>query len=606
MPIYNVRRPLSAEEQSGLAAYPPLLARLLFHRGLKDAGAAASFLDPDYDAHTHDPYLLEDARKAADRIIHAVKTGEKIAIYADYDADGIPGAAMWSDFFGRIGFKNFVTYIPHRHDEGFGLNERAVEELSGQGARLLITVDCGIADAEPVKKAAILGLDVIITDHHEPPVSVGGAQSLPPAFAVVNPKRADCAYPDKQICGSAVAFKLIQAVLKKAKDKEKKRECRDGLIDWKDGAEKWFLDLVGLATLSDMVPLTGENRIFAYYGMQVLRKTPRKGLRRLFDKLRLSQRHLTEDDLTFMVTPRINAASRMGVPMDAFSLLVAGSDDDAARYAELLEAVNGERKSAVATLVKEVRKTVKDRHGSAMPPVIVLGNPIWRPSLLGLAANSCAEEFGRPVFLWGRDGDNAVKGSCRSEGRTHVVELMRAAPPGVFTQFGGHKHSGGFAVADDQIYFLEQRLNEAAKGLKRIEEKEGPAGNEKGLTAEAGGSAGDLIDAELSLDDVNSKLYDDVNRLAPFGTGNPKPVFLFRGVAPASVRRFGKGYEHMELKFKRKDGSAVPAVSFFGAGEPWAAAVGVGRLLDLVASVEKSYFRGMPELRLRIADVSVK
>ncbi|MGC9605323.1 MAG: single-stranded-DNA-specific exonuclease RecJ [Minisyncoccia bacterium] len=575
MPAYAKRRTLTAHEKDALTGHSDLLAHLLFHRGLADKTSADRFLNPDYERDTYDPSLLKDADKAADRIIKAVKNNEKIAIYADYDADGIPGAAMFYDFFNRIGFKDFIIYIPHRHHEGFGLNEEAVASLSEQGAKLVITVDCGISDTVAVERANKLGIDVIITDHHEPP------QGLPPAFAIVDHKQADCAYPDKDLCGTGVAFKLIQAIL--AKD-------RFGL---KKGMEKWLLDLVGLATLSDMVPLTGENRVFAHYGLAVMRKSQRKGLKQLFSRLRMPQGYVTEDDITFMITPRINAASRMGVPMDAYDLLIADNDADAALRAERLDRVNDERKGVVASLVKEVKKTVRSRHGTDMPSVIVLGNPAWRPSLLGLAANSCVEEFHRPVFLWGRDGDSRFKGSCRSEGKTHVVELMRAVAPGVLTEFGGHRHSGGFTVNDEAVHYLEQRLNEGAKRLSSDSgEANGPAGGED-----------DMIDAELSLEDIDSRLYDDISRLAPFGIGNPKPVFLFKKVSPTSVRRFGKGSEHIELVFDKENGGKISAISFFGVTNDWAPALQAGKTLDLVASLEKSMFRNTPELRLRVVDV---
>jgi single-stranded-DNA-specific exonuclease len=550
----------------------PLVVRLLEKRGITDPAAIDAFLRPDYDRHTHDPFLLKDADRASARVIQAIEAGEKIAIYSDYDCDGIPGAAMFYDLFRRIGYANFVTYIPHRHNEGFGVNEGAIDELAALGVRLIVTIDCGISDKDAIAHAKSLGIDVIVTDHHEPP------EELPPAYAVVDPKQADCAYPDKNLCGTGVGFKLIQAILAKN---------RFGL---KEGHEKWLLDLVGIATLSDMVPLTGENRVFASYGMQVLRKSPRKGLRRLLALLRIAQEHLTEDDIAFMVTPRINAASRMGVPMDAFHLLVAETDAEADERARHLDAVNSERKGVVASLVKEVKKLVRDRHpegGAAIPSVIVLGNPEWRPALLGLAANSCAEEFRRPVFLWGRDGEGGFKGSCRSEGVSNVVEIMRAVPAGVFTEFGGHKHSGGFGVVAESIHHIEERLNEAAATL----------------ATGASQPTEDSIDTELTLDDVGPALADDLNLLAPFGVGNRKPTFLFRGVSPASVRRFGKANDHMELMFMRTDGRKVPAISFFGAASEWAERVSAGSTIDLVASVEKSMFRNRPEIRLRIVDV---
>ena len=539
---------------------------------------AREFISPDYELNVHDPFLLKDAQKSAERIIQAIDRKERIAIYADYDADGIPGAVIWNDLFKRIGFENYSIYIPHRHDEGFGLNVEAVEQLAAEGVNLIITVDCGISDLKPVERANELGMEVIITDHHEPPAD------LPPAFAIVDHKQIDCSYPDKNICGSGVAFKLIQGILKLN---------RFGL---KNGHEKWLLDLVGMATLSDMVPLTGENRVFAYYGLQVLRKSPRLGIMQLLQKLKIKQRFVTEDDIAFMITPRINAASRMGVPMDAFKLLAADNDTDAHTFADHLDAINNERKGVVASLVKEVKKKVHERHSDVIPSVIVLGNPDWRPSLLGLAANSCAEEFDRPVFLWGRDGDHIIKGSCRSEGRSNVVEIMRAVPTGIFLQFGGHKHSGGFAVSNESIHYLEQRLNEAAGTQKAKKEisKEGNISNADEV---------DFIDAELSLNDLTWNLYNDIAKLAPFGIGNPKPTFLLKGVTPEIVRTFGKGSEHIELVFKNQKGSKIPAISFFGVENKWAKGLKAGSKIDLIASLEKSMFKGTPELRLRVVDV---
>lgn len=576
---HTIRRPLTARERDALSPFSDVLAHLLFHRGFSDAASASDFLSPDYDKDTHDPFLLKDAEKAADRIIRAIDNGEKIAIYADYDADGIPGAVLFADMLKRIGFANFVVYIPHRHDEGFGLNVAAVETLAGDGVKLLITIDCGITDVPAVARAKELGIDVIITDHHEPPAV------LPDAYAVIDHRQADCPYPDKNLCGSGVAYKLVQAILKKR---------RFGI---KDGLEKWLLDLVGIATLSDMVPLVGENRVFAHYGLRVLRKTPRQGLRQLMRKLGLSQAHLSEDDIAFMITPRLNAASRMGVPMDAFKLLAADNDIDASFYADHLDEINNERKGVVAALVKEVKRTVRERHGAAVPSVIVLGNPVWRPSLLGLAANSCAEEFDRPVFLWGRDGDNLIKGSCRSEGSSNVVEIMRAVPSGTFSQFGGHRHSGGFAVANESVHHLAERLNEAAESLRKMAATSG--GGENAAEAE-------YFDMELNLDDVKAELYDEVSRLSPFGVGNPKPVFLFRDVIPASVRIFGKARDHVEIAFKRGSGPRLSAIAFFGAASQWAKGLRAGMPIDLAASLEKSMYRNKSELRLRIADVRIR
>ncbi|MDD5165295.1 MAG: single-stranded-DNA-specific exonuclease RecJ [Candidatus Pacebacteria bacterium] len=603
---YAIRRSITNDEQTKLAAFSPVLSHILFHRGFTDAADAQAFILPDYDLHTHDPFLLKDAEKSALRIITAIQKDERIAVYSDYDADGIPGAVIWNDFFTRIGYKNFSIYIPHRHNEGFGLNLEAIEQLAGEGVKLLITLDCGITDVKPVERAVEKGIEVIITDHHEPPAF------LPPAFAIIDHKQNDCLYPDKNLCGSGVAYKLIQAVIKKEKERCKLQMHANDANEtqtilkngWKEGHEKWLLDMVGIATLSDMVSLKGENRVFAYYGLNVLRQSPRKGLIRLLEKLKIPQKHLTEDDIGFMITPRINAASRMGLPMDAFSLLSAQTDEDARTYADHLDTINNERKGVVAALSKEIKKILHDRYGadeSLLPAAIVLGNPEWRPSLLGLVANTCAEQLRRPVFLWGRDGDGMLKGSCRSEGVSSVVEIMRGVPEGVFIKYGGHKHSGGFEVTKEQVHFLDTHLNEAQKKIQDTKTKIQETNQEsRGMNTL---SDDEMIDMELSMDELNWTLYNDIAKLAPFGMDNPKPVFLFKKVAPVALKIFGKTKEHVEVSFAKSNGQKIPAISFFGANEQWVKDFVPGKPIDLIASIEKSLFAGRTELRLRIVDI---
>ncbi len=544
------------------------LDNLLFYRGIKTPEEQKNFLNPDYEEHTHDPFLLKDADKSADRIIKAIQGNEKVVIYSDYDTDGIPAGVALHDLFKKIGFANFTNYIPHRHDEGFGLNEDAIKQFIEEKVQLLITIDCGIADVEHVRLAMGNGIDVIVTDHHLP------GQELPPAFAIVNPKQADCAYPEKMLCGAGVIYKLIQAILSKN---------RFGI---KEGWEKWLLDMVGIATLSDMVPLTGENRVFAYYGLSVLRKSPRKGLMRLLNKLKVNQKYLTEEDIGFTIGPRINAASRMGVPMDAFRLLATQDDDEAEKFAIHLDHINNERKGTVASLVKEVKKHVHERYGDTPEKVIVIGNPMWKPSLLGLAANNCAEEFNVPVFLWGRDGDNIIKGSCRAAGSVHLLELMQGTPVGTFIQYGGHAESGGFSVHSQAIHNLERNLSEVFEKI-RGEKKEDI----------------EYVDSELSLDDVNYDTYRIIEKLAPYGTGNSKPLFMFRDIVLANVKKFGKEQNHLEIVFNKSNGRTVNAIGFFMTPETYPKLLEKGKPISLIATMEKSMFRGRPELRLRIVDI---
>ena len=536
--------------------FPEIFASLLEERGISNE-EQEFFLKPDY-SRLHDPLLLPDMEKARDRVIKAVKENEHIVIFSDYDADGIPGSVVFADFFKRIDYENISFYIPHRHDEGYGLNLEAVKEIAERGAKLMITLDCGITDTEEVSLANEKGIDVIITDHHEP------KDELPPAFAIVNPKRADSKYPFKGICGSAVAFKLVQAILLKES------------FGVKPGMEKWSLDMVGIATLSDMVPLVDENRILARFGLEVLRKSPRPGLSALFRKLNLKREYLTEDDVAFMITPRINAASRMDEPQDAFKLLSTDDYAEAEKLADHLEKINQERKGVVASLVKAAKAELKKREN--LGEVIVIGNPDWRPALLGLIANSLVEEYLRPVFVWGRDGDGMLKGSCRSFNGYDLVMLMEGAKES-FIEFGGHKGAGGFSVTLEHITTLEEKLSQALLKLASDETVE-----KKGLN--------------ITLTDISENLWQTVSQFAPFGTGNEKPVFKIVNAPIKSVRTFGKENNHLEISLS----NGVKAISFFSTPESYKLKA-TSSSCTLHANLEKSYFRNRPELRLRIVDI---
>ncbi|MEX2010539.1 MAG: single-stranded-DNA-specific exonuclease RecJ [Parcubacteria group bacterium] len=540
--------------------FPDLFEKLLSARNI-GSDEKETFLNPDY-AGLHNPLLMPDMERARDRIIEAMEKKEHIVVYSDYDADGIPGAVVLSDFFKRAKYENVSFYIPHRHDEGFGLNIDALEECLTRGTKLLITIDCGTADIKEVKHISEKGVDVIITDHHEQ------KEILPPAFAVVNPKRKDSKYPYKDLCGSGVAFKLVQAILEKE---------RFGI---KEGMEKWSLDMVAIATLSDMVPLRGENRILARYGLEVLRKSPRPGLLALFKNLRMNQKYLTEDDIAFMITPRINAASRMGTPEDAFKLLATTDPVEAEALAAHLEEINNKRKVLVASVVKDAKRHLKERE---IKKVIVIGNPEWRPALLGLVANSLVEDYDRPVFVWGRDGDGVLKGSCRSNGKVNLHSLMSRAGES-FIEYGGHSQAGGFSATLENISLLEDALSEAY-----------PETDDHDVRL-----AGDPL--EINIEDVCEDLWKTVSLFSPFGMDNEKPIFKINAEVKG-VKQFGKAKEHLEVVFNcpKRD---VKAVGFFTSSDKYTVPVETGSKVSLLAHMEKSYFMNRPELRLRIVDIT--
>lgn len=563
MAEFRLAEKITDEIAKTFSPYSPLVAQLLFTRGITSTNDAEKFLTPNYDTELHDPHLLHDIQKAIERIEIAIEKKEHIVIFSDYDCDGIPGGVVLHDFFKAISYEHFSNYIPHRHHEGFGLSVEAVEKLATERASLIITIDCGTTDVLAVETANRLGVDVIITDHHEP------SPILPNAIAIVNPKLGS--YPFTELCGAGVVFKLIQALLS---SKEY------GLVP---GHEKWWLDMVGIATIADMVPLVGENRIFAHYGLKVLRKSRRPGLQKLLKKAKASQQHLSEDDVGFTIGPRINAASRMDTPEDAFFILSSTDEVEAGARVDHLEKLNQERKTSVAQMTKELHKRLKEFE--EIPSVIALGNPNWRPALVGLAASKLAEEHNRPVFLWGRDGNGKHKGSCRSGGGMSVVRLMEESK-GIFTEFGGHHMSGGFTIVDEAVFTFGDELQKSYSVLgSKLQVKEDI-----------------LIDAELSLDDSLVRLLRDIKQLAPFGVGNPKPLFQFTAAVPDSVEQFGKTKEHVKLRFQTESG-AIEAIAFFATPESFTKVPKANEPCSVIAHIEESFFMNRLQIRLRIIDI---
>lgn len=556
------------ETKNELAGYPELQQKLLANRGITTREEAERFLHPSYERDMHDPFLMKDMEKAVVRIFEAVEAKQKIIIYGDYDCDGIPGSTILHDFFKKIGCEHFDVYIPDRHEEGYGLNGEAVDQFFKNDVKLIITVDLGTTDDDEIAQAESFGIDVIVTDHHLP------HEILPRAFAILNPKQEGDVYPFNMLCGAGVAWKLVCALVKKYGEY------------WKiaDGWEKWLLDMAGVGTLADMVPLRDENRAIAYYGLTVLRKNRRMGLAKLFAKAKIDAGNLVEEDVTFTIAPRLNAASRMDSPRRAFELLAATDEREAGVLADHLASINDERKLLVANIMKEAKAKLEKREDKS---IIVIGNPSWRIGILGLVAGKIADEYKKPTFVWGLEGGEMIKGSCRSDGVANLVELMTLAGEGAFINFGGHKLAGGFSVAHDGIHFLEERLT-TAHALMPTEE----IVIDKGVAYET----------ELSLDEVNTKTHALVEELAPFGEGNPRPVFLFRRAEIISVKTFGKTGDHIEITFAKTSG-IVKAISFFSTPESFPVQIIPGARVDLYATIEKSTFLRKTEIRLRITNM---
>ena len=574
--------------------YGELLKTLLKNRGIEKEEDANIFINPNYERDFLDPFLMRDMERACIRIFEAIKTQEKIIIYTDYDCDGIPGAVILHDLFEKIGYKNYEVYIPQRNSEGYGLNMSAIEEFIKNGVELLITVDLGITAVDEVAYAKANGIDTIITDHHIP------HKELPCAFAILNPKTDD--YPEKMLCGAGVVFKLVQAFVKKYGEYFNDKRAGENFLSVElttfrqsstakfspalyNGWEKWTLDMAGLATLSDMVPLIGENRAMAYFGMKVLKKSPRVGLQKLLAKMKIEQKYLVEDDVGFMIAPRLNAASRMDDPLRAYEFLATTDEVEGDMLATHLSKINDDRKLIVASIMRDIKKKFENKE---IKDVIVLGNPKWKIGVLGLVAGKLVDEYKKTVFVWGKDENDCIKGSCRSSGTVSIVELMTHTSDH-FIEFGGHEFAGGFTVIPDKIHFLEDALVKSHTESTPIIKKEK-------LSAE--------IIGDFSL--VNMKNWREIEKLAPFGLGNPKPTFLFKNVKIENIKKFGKNGsgEHLEITFSDISKNKTKGISFFSNEKSFDVPIIEGSKVDLLATFDLSRFRGREELRLRIIGIS--
>ncbi len=578
----------------------PLTRLLLTKRGVAEDEMEA-FLNPSYEKHIGNPFDIHGVPQAVERILKAIKNDEKICVYSDYDCDGIPGGVLLREFFDGIGYPVEI-YVPHRHNEGYGVHVHAIDKLQEKGVTLVITVDLAITNIEEIAYAKSVGVDFIVTDHHLPitkettnlELETGNlklVQTVPDAIAVINSKQDVCTYHDNMLCGCAVAWKLACAVLARLREENVNEKVFETVKNLPLGWEKWMLDLVGISTIADMVPLVKENRALAHYGLKVLRKTKRPGLLHIFNEQRMRKDYLTEDDIAFTIAPRINAASRMGTPIQAHHMLYEKDREKAENFARDLELLNTERKAGV----KDIISTLSFDHDVYKNGVIVVGDMSWGPGILGLIAQNIIDETGKPTFVYGQGDDKTqVKGSCRSLGDVHVVELMARVGHDVLTHWGGHEGAGGFALTVENIPKLSDALNEAVKhvAIKEISKEEFP------------------IDADLSMDEVHEVTHQAVAPLAPFGEGNPKPVFCFNNITPLSTKRFGKKNEHLEITYPTTQGGKIKAIKFFVSKEmeekvcpsQGSSSSALPRH-TLLAHLEKSYFGFKPELRLRIVEI---
>jgi single-stranded-DNA-specific exonuclease len=541
----------------------PIVARVLCQRGLGDPEMAERFLNPRLE-HLHDPMMLAGMRVAVDRILAAVANKERVAIHGDYDVDGITSTVILRRALELLG-ADVVHFIPERLKDGYGLQPAAIERLQAEGVALIISVDCGIRGAEAARRARELGVDLIITDHHEPDTA------LPDALAVINPKRHDCSYPDKYLAGVGVALKLVQAL------------CRvSGRESWLPG----FIKVAAIGTLADVVPLVGENRVIAKLGLDLLTRGPHKvGLRALLDVAGLGGKTIDSYHISFMLAPRVNAAGRMSTPDIATRLLLATDEamgDEARALALQLDGENIRRQEEEAEILAAAKKIVQTDPDVGARSVLVVAGDLWHRGVIGIVASKLVDAFHRPAIVLSVDGDIA-HGSCRSIPRFDMLGALERCAD-LFIRFGGHRQAAGLTMDAGRIRDLRRVVNDVA------DETLGPEDLMPRL----------IIDGGLDFRAITGSVASGVAALAPFGAGNPRPVFAALGVEIIDGPRKLKE-RHLKMAL-RQDGRIFRAIA-------WRAAERHDYLaehkaaLDVAFSLDQNQYNGETYVELTLADI---
>ncbi len=524
------------------------------------------FLNPSYE-NLLDPFLMKDLKKAVLRIKEAIKDKEKIAIFGDYDADGVTSTVLLYEVLKFLG-ANPITYIPHRDKEGYGLNKEAVTKIAKKKVTLIITVDCGIRNLLEIKEAKKQGMDVIVTDHHEVPQEKLEAPNsklqikdiLPPAYAVINPKRKDCKYPFKKLAGVGVAFKLAQGLLKGNKEGEI--------------FLKWLLDLVAIGTAGDVVPLISENRIFAKFGFLVFKKTRRLGI----IALKKSMGEKANSNLSFYLAPRLNSAGRMDHANWAFMLLETKSQIEALKLARKIEELNKLRQELTDKIIKEAREEIKYLPSSQK--IIILAKEGWPASVLGIVAGRLAEDYQKPVLIAEKKG-KFIRGSGRSFNNFDLNKALEKIN-NLFLKVGGHKQAVGFTYEEKNHKAIVSNLEkEAERSIKQVFK------------------IGLLVDAELNPQELNLSFYRSLEAFTPFGEANPEPLFLMRETKILESRRVGLN-NHLKLRLE-KEGLKFSAIAF-RKGE-WGNEFQGGKLIDFIFKLRENSYLGMSALELEVLDL---
>ncbi len=539
---------------------PPAIARILLNRGVDSREKARRFFRPEL-SNAYDPFQMKDMEIAVQRLVKAIRNKENIVIYGDYDVDGTTSVSMLYLFLSKLGVRP-KFYIPDRMRDGYGLSPQGIKEIHGWGADLILTTDCGITAVEEVALANQLGIDVIVSDHHEP------SEKLPPALAVLNPKRPDCGYPFKELAGVGVAFKLIQ-----------------GIGDALNLDSEYFeelLDLVAIGSAADIVPLTDENRILVHEGLKRLAGTPKVGIQALFNSSGLHGAAIGTGQIVFIIAPRINAVGRMGNASRAVHLLISQSPQQAANIASILEQENQTRRNIDEETFRQAEAQLEEEFDPERDRVIVLAREGWHPGVIGIVASRIVEKYYRPTIMIALENGTG-KGSARSIPGFDIYQALKSCES-LMLGFGGHKYAAGLSIHSDKIATLREALNRYARKFM----------TDDILIPKI------RVDSPLQLTEINGQFWNLLKRFAPFGPQNMRPVFMTRNLQVVGTPQI-VGSNHLKFKV-RQNGVVIDAIGFNLGDCFYRIAPGESNL-DIVYSIDENEYLGRKTLQLRIKDL---
>ncbi|MFH1781782.1 MAG: single-stranded-DNA-specific exonuclease RecJ [Patescibacteria group bacterium] len=543
----------------------PIIAQLLYNRGLDTDEKIQQFLNPDFIAGQHDPFLFRDMEKAVQRLLQAVEKKEKILVHGDYDADGVCSSAIIMNTLKELGAVNTDTYIPHRQTEGYGINMEASKKFADNKVDLIITVDCGISNAEEIEYLASQGIDVIVTDHHYQPLTLPEK-----AFAIIDPALKDEQYPEKEISGTAVAFKFAQAIIRKK--------------DLGEAFEKWLLDLVAISIVTDCIPIKSETRTLLKYGLIVLNKTQRLGIRALIDAVRREPgEKITTQFIAFRIGPRINAAGRLNHANVAYNLLMTEDPEEAREKVEELNQTNVDRQKICEKIRKEVAAQIDLQRDNQS---LYGFGAEWPLGVVGIVAGKIADEENKPTIIF-TENEGELTGSGRSIEQFNLIKALQECEE-LFSRFGGHSQAAGFTLAKgvsvDQ--FKECFEKKVAAKLKDEDLRKTVP-----------------IEAEIKLEDINWELYEQLEKFEPYGEANWRPNFLSKNVKVYEMQTVGKQNNHLKLVLESETGKRMKFIAFgFGHLEE---KLSMDTRLDVVFDLDVNEWNGNRELQCKLIDVNI-